>query len=116
MSYLFIKICLKEKSLYYFHKLKILKNPKKQKKTFLVGFFRWFFEVFWVGFFGWVFYCQPCLHEEGGPARGQHVPSPVVQLAPLIVAHQDIPDGHKKVYFGKVLQMCAKIIAEHINK
>jgi hypothetical protein len=50
MSYLFIKICFKEKSLYHFHKkLKILKNPKKPQKTFLVGSF------------GWVFYCQPCL-------------------------------------------------------
>jgi hypothetical protein len=41
--------------LYYFHKkLKI-----EEKKTFLVGFLRWFF---W-GFFGWVFYCQPWLKE-----------------------------------------------------
>jgi hypothetical protein len=37
--------------LYYFHKK--LKIKKKQKKTFLVGFFRWVF--FMVGF-----YCQPC--------------------------------------------------------
>jgi hypothetical protein len=45
MSYLFIEICFKEKSLYYSHKK--LKIKKKTKKTFLVGFFRWFF---WVGF------------------------------------------------------------------
>jgi hypothetical protein len=49
---LITKICLKEKSLYYFHKkFKNLKNPKKkQKKTFLVGFLGGFFGFFWVGF------------------------------------------------------------------
>jgi hypothetical protein len=46
--YLFIKICFKDKSLYYFHKK--IKN-KKIKKHFWVGFFRWFFG----GFFGWGF-------------------------------------------------------------
>jgi hypothetical protein len=53
MSYLFIKICFKEKSLYFFHKkLQNLKKPKKnKKKTFLVGFFRVFLGgFFWVGF------------------------------------------------------------------
>jgi hypothetical protein len=51
MSYLFIKICFKEKSLYYFHKNTILKKPQKtNKKTFLVGFLSVFF-----GFFGWFF-------------------------------------------------------------
>jgi hypothetical protein len=34
--------------LYYFHKK--LKIKKKQKKKFLVGFFRCFFLFFWVGF------------------------------------------------------------------
>ncbi len=51
--YLFVhkKICLKEKSWYYFHKkLKILKKP------FLVGFLGGFFWVFWVGFL------MPTLH------------------------------------------------------
>jgi hypothetical protein len=45
-----LKICFKEKSLYYFHKkLKIYINPKKNtKKTFFVGFLGGFF---WVGFF-----------------------------------------------------------------
>jgi hypothetical protein len=51
MSYLLIKICFKEKSLFYFHKkLKIKKKP-----------FLW---VFIGGFFGWVFYCQPCLRHK----------------------------------------------------
>jgi hypothetical protein len=44
MSYLFIKICFTDKSLFYFH-----------KKFKILRFFRWF-----LGFFGWVFYCQPC--------------------------------------------------------
>jgi hypothetical protein len=36
---LFIKICFKEKSLYYFHtKLKIKKKQKNKKITILVGF------------------------------------------------------------------------------
>jgi hypothetical protein len=60
MSYLFIKICFKENSLYYFHKNKKFKKTQKTKqKTFLVGFLG----VFW-GFFGWVFYCQLCLEAE----------------------------------------------------
>jgi hypothetical protein len=46
------KICLKEKSLYYFHKkLKIKKNPKKPKKTIVSGFLSGFFGVFLGGFF-----------------------------------------------------------------
>jgi hypothetical protein len=44
MTYLFIKNLFQ--SLYYFHK-----KLKIKKKTFLVGFFRWFF----LGFLGWVF-------------------------------------------------------------
>jgi hypothetical protein len=54
MSYLFIKICFKQKSLYYFQKK--LKIKKKQKKHIFLwvllggflGFFGW-------GFFGWFF-------------------------------------------------------------
>jgi hypothetical protein len=47
--------------LYFFHKkLKILKNPKKQKKNIFSGFLGGFF---WF-FFGWVFYCQPWEKEE----------------------------------------------------
>ena len=42
--------------MYYVEKKKKNFNPKKPKKTFLVGFFRWFF-------FGWVFYCQPWLKD-----------------------------------------------------
>jgi hypothetical protein len=57
MSYLFIKIWFKEKSLYYFHKKFNIK--KKPKNPFLVGFLG--------GFFGWVFYCQPWRKE---PERG----------------------------------------------
>ncbi len=50
--------------MYYLHKkLKILKNPEKPK--FLVGFFRWFFWVFfgflWVGFNFWVGFLMPTL-------------------------------------------------------
>jgi hypothetical protein len=49
MSYLFLKICFKEKSLYYFHKkLKII------KKTF----FAVFLGVF-LGFFGGFFIANP---------------------------------------------------------
>ncbi len=60
MSYLFIKNCLTENSLYYFHKkIKNKKKTKNQKKNIFSGFFRWVFWVFWVGFSGWVFYCQP---------------------------------------------------------
>jgi hypothetical protein len=40
-------------------KLKKTQKKPKKNKTFLVGFFRWFF----LGFFGWVFYCQPCKKE-----------------------------------------------------
>jgi hypothetical protein len=55
MSYLFIKIGFKEKSLYNFHKkLKI----KKKKKNIFSGFLGWFF---WVVFLGGFFYCQPWL-------------------------------------------------------
>ncbi len=48
MSYLFIKICFKEKSLYYFHK-KL--NIKKPKTNILLGFLGVFLGVFW-----WVFW------------------------------------------------------------
>jgi hypothetical protein len=48
-GYLFQKICLKEKTLYYFHKK--IKNFKNSKKKLFVGFWG----LFWVGFFGWVF-------------------------------------------------------------
>jgi hypothetical protein len=68
MSYLFIKICFKEKSLYYF--LQKLKKKKKKKINIFSGFFRWFF----LGYFGWVFYCQPCKQVGfvDGP-RGGHI-------------------------------------------
>ncbi len=52
--YLFVhkKSVWKRKVCIIFIKKKYLKKPKKtQKKTFLVGFFRWVF----LGFFGWVF-------------------------------------------------------------
>jgi hypothetical protein len=63
MFYLFLKNQFQRgKFLLFSLKIKILKNPKKpQKKTFIVGFFRFFFcffGVFWVVFFGRVFYCQ----------------------------------------------------------
>jgi hypothetical protein len=51
MSYLFIKICFKEKSLYYFQKKNLKKNKQKNIYSgFLGGFF-----VFFLFFFGWVF-------------------------------------------------------------
>jgi hypothetical protein len=69
MSYLFIKnLFQKEKSLYYLRKkLKI----KKNKKTFLGGFF------------GWVFYCEPCLDSRQGP-----VGQPALLVRPLLARNR----------------------------
>ncbi len=55
MSYLFLKICFKENSLYYFYnKIKKFKKTIKKQKTFLVVFLSCFFldflGFFWVGF------------------------------------------------------------------
>jgi hypothetical protein len=47
---LFIKNLFEREKFVLFHK-KNKKFKKTQKKTFLVGFFRWVF----LGFFGWVF-------------------------------------------------------------
>jgi hypothetical protein len=72
MSYLFIKICFKEKSCNIVIKIKNLKKPKK---LFLVVFFGWVVlgGFFWVGCFGWVFYCQPCLVMLHEKAHVEHV-------------------------------------------
>ncbi len=66
---LFIKICFKEKSLYYFHeKIQNLKNHETKKKTFVVVFLGFFFCFSWVGFL------LPTLRQgvpplrDGGPA------------------------------------------------
>jgi hypothetical protein len=48
MSYLFIKNLFQREKFVLFSKKKFKKNP--QKKTFLVGFFRWVFGVFLGGF------------------------------------------------------------------
>ncbi len=47
------KVCI-----IFIRNIKLKKKTKKPKKTFLVGFFRWFFV-----FYGWVFYCQPCIED-----------------------------------------------------
>jgi hypothetical protein len=83
-------MCFKEKSLYYFHKiLKILKTPKKQNKTFLVGF-RWFFGGF-LGTVVWVVFLLPTL-AAGAPChslrllallQGRAAPQPSPAPPPL---------------------------------
>jgi hypothetical protein len=56
LFYCSLKICFKEKDLYYFHKKLKIKKKNQKKKNIFSGFLGGFFWVFWVGF-----YCQPCL-------------------------------------------------------
>jgi hypothetical protein len=59
------KNCFKEKSFYYFHKkLKIIKNLKKTKKTFLAGFLG--------EFFGWVFLLPTLIQAHCCPGQGKN--------------------------------------------
>jgi hypothetical protein len=69
MSYLFIKICFKEKSLYFFHKK--FKIKKKTKKIFFVGFLDRFLWVFWV-FLGGFFSANPAANP---PTRTANPPT-----------------------------------------
>jgi hypothetical protein len=54
-TYLFIKNLFEREKFVLFSK-----KLKKKKKTFLVGFFRWFFGFFLGGFF-WVGFLMPTL-------------------------------------------------------
>jgi hypothetical protein len=70
MSYLFIKICFKEKSLYYFH-----------KKPHLGGFF------------GWVFYCQPWLKERNPWTLPKSLQPPRRELEEMEEVEEDPDEG-----------------------